>query len=156
MNLIRDSLTWGFRTIGRQHNKSAAVILENLKDFEGLCFVLGEAAGLCGYTFDKYKTKDENYESFSLEEFYSDLYEPDEFNKGMKFAEAQIFSREIINEPGCSVWPEVLAEKAEALAKEYNLACEIWDEKKLESEKMGGILFGEKKHSPLLYHFNHL
>ena len=140
LNLIRDSLTWGFRTIGRQHNKSAAVILENLKNFDGLCFVLGEAAGLCGYTFDKYKTKDENYESFSLEEFYSDLYEPDEFNKGMKFAEAQIFSREIINEPGCSVWPEVLAEKAEALAKKYNLACEIWDEKKLESEKMGGIL----------------
>ena len=140
LNLIRDSLAWGFRTIGRNHNKSASVILEHLKNFEKLSFVLGEAACLCSYVFDKYKTKDENYEPFSLEEIYSDLYEPQEVNKGMKFAEAQIFSREITNEPGCSVWPEVLAEKAEALAKEYNFSCEVWDEKKLKAEKMGGIL----------------
>ena len=51
LKLIRDSLAWGLRSIGRQHNKSVRVILEGLKDYEGLCFAFGEAAGLCGLCF---------------------------------------------------------------------------------------------------------
>ena len=140
LNLIRNSLAWGFRLIGRGRNKTASVILSHLREYGGLSFALGEAAGLCAYTFDVYKTKDKDYEPFALNEIYSDVYEPEEFNKGLIFAEAQVFSRSIANEPGCSVWPEVMAEKAQALAKEYNLTCEIWDEAKLKAEKMGGIL----------------
>ncbi len=140
VKLLRESLAWGLRSIGRQHNKSARVILESFKECKGLCVALGEAAGLCGYVFDKYKKKDEHYEPFALEEVYTDLYEASEIERGLKFAEAQKFSRDIINEPGCVIWPETLAEKAEALAKEYNLTCEIWDEEKLQAEGMGGVL----------------
>ena len=140
LNLIRDSLAWGLRSIGKQHNKNAVVILENLKNFEKLSFALGEASGLCGYVFDKYKSKDEHYEPFSLEEIFCDVYEPEEFEKGLKFADAQIFSREIANEPGCAVWPEVLAQKAQELSKKYNRECEVCDEVKLKSERMGALL----------------
>ena len=106
-NLIRDSLTWGFRKIGRERNKSVSVILKNLQNYKELVMSLGEAAGLCEYTFDKYKTKDKDYEPFALEEIYTGVYEGEEnkneISKGMKLAEAQIFSREIINEPGCVI-----------------------------------------------------
>ena len=140
LNLIRDSLAWAFRSAGRQHNDSAAVILNHLKEFSGLSVTLGEAGGLCGYVFDSYKTKDEDYKPFALKEIYSDLYEPEEISTGEKLAAAQIFSRELINEPGCAINPAVLAQKAQELAKEYNLECEVWDENKLKAEGMGGIL----------------
>ena len=140
LNLIRDSLAWGFRTIGRQHNKTARVILSHLKEHEGLCFALGEAAGLCGYVFDKYKAKGEDYEPFALEEIYSDVYASGEADTGLKFADAQIYSRSIANEPGCAVCPATMAEKAQELAKEYGLTCEVWDEERLRTEKTGGIL----------------
>ena len=157
LNLIRDSLAWGFRTIGRDRNKNVAVILDRFKKCGKLSFALGEAAGICGYVFDKYKTKDENYESFSLSEICSDLYEPEEFEKGLKVASAQVYSREIANEPGCAVWPETLAEKAESLAKEYNLECEIWDENKLKSERMGALLAvgSGSKNPPRLIHLTY-
>ena len=143
INLIRDSLTWGFRKIGRERNKTASVILKNLSSYKELALTLGEAARLCEYTFDKYKTKDEHYEPFALEEIYSGVYDEEnkeEILKGMTLADAQIFARSIINEPGCVIWPSSLADIAEDIAQEFKLECEVWDEEKLKSEKMGGIL----------------
>ena len=140
INLIRDSLAWGLRSAGRDRNKSVVVTLGHLKDFKELAMSLGEASGLCGYVFDKYKTKDEHHEPFALSEIYSDVYDEKEISIGEKLAAAQIFSRELVNEPGCVIWPSVLAQKAEEVAKQYNLACEVWDEYKLKAERMGGLL----------------
>ena len=139
LNLIRDSLAWGFRNAGKNHSKSLAVLLSHLKEYDGLTFALGEAGGLCSYVFDSYKTKGKDYEPFSLNEIYSDVCD-DDVSVGMKFADAQIFAREIANEPGCSVCPSTMADKATALAEQYGLDCEVWDEKKLADEKMGALL----------------
>lgn len=157
LKLIRDSLAWGLRTIGRNHGKSACVPLSHLKEYEGLCFSLGEAGGLCGYAFDSYKTKDKDYEPFSLDEIYSDVYDEKEISNGLKFADAQIFSRNIANEPGCSVSPEVMAEKARELAKKYGLECEVWDENRLKAEKMGALLAvgSGSKNPPRLIHLTY-
>ena len=147
INLIRDSLAWGFRKIGRERNKTASVILKNLSSYKDLALTLGEAAGLCSYVFDKYKTKDKDYEPFALEEISTDVFDfyvygeaLEKISTGMTLADAQIFSRELINEPGCVIWPSSLADIAEDIAQEYKLECEVWDEEKLKSEKMGGIL----------------
>ncbi len=140
LNVIREELASGLRKIGREHNKSAFVVLSHLKEYEGLCFAFGEACGLCGYVFDKYKAKKDDYEPFALDVVYSDVYAPDEFEKGMKFADAQKFSRNIANEPGCVINPETLSEKAIELAEKYSLGCEIWDEEKLRAENMGALL----------------
>jgi len=136
INLIRDSLAWGFRKIGRERNKSAYVFLNHLSKYKELALSLGEAAGLCSYVFDKYKTKDEHYEPFSLEEIFSDVYDEDEISKGKILAEAQVFSRKIINEPGCVIWPSSFAD----IAQEFNLECAVWGEETLKSERMGGVL----------------
>lgn len=154
LNLIRDSLVWALRTAGRNHAKNAAVNLSHLKSFDGLSFAFGEAAGLCGYVFDKYKKKDENYEPFALTEIYSDVYEPEEFTKGLTFADAQVYSRELANEPGCVINPESLAQEAKKLAEECNLECEVWNEDRLRTENMGALLAvgSGSKNPPRLIH----
>ncbi|MBR0204526.1 MAG: hypothetical protein IJQ56_09195, partial [Synergistaceae bacterium] len=108
VNIIRDSLTQGLRSIGRANNKNVCVIVSHLKEYNGLGFVLGEASGLCSYTFDKYKTKDKDYEPFALDSIFTDINESEEFSRGQIFAASQIYSRELANEPGCVITPEIL------------------------------------------------
>ena len=139
LNVIRDALVKALRAAGRNRAKTAFVPMKHLER-EGLGFVFGEAAGLCGYVFDKYKAKGEDYEPFALEEVFTDIEDADGFRKGLVFADAQIFARELINEPGCAVCPETLAKKAQAVADECGLDCEVWDEDRLKAEGMGGIL----------------
>ena len=157
LSAIRESLASGLRAIGRKHGRSAFVPLSHLKGYDGLAFALGEASGLCGYSFDKYKTKSEDYEPFALEEVYSDISGDDEISAGLKLSKAQIFSREIANEPGCSVCPETMAQKARELAEKYGLECEVWDEERLRTEKAGGILAvgSGSKNPPRLIHLTY-
>ena len=156
LNVIRDALVKALRTAGRNRAKSSLVPMKHL-DREGLGFVFGEAAGLCGYVFDKYKAKGEDYEPFALENIFTDIEDADGFRKGQIFAEAQIFARELINEPGCAICPETLAVKAKALADECGLACEVWDEERLKAEGMGGILAvgSGSKNPPRLIHLTY-
>ena len=149
-SVIRDALASGLRRAGRSRAHTAFVPLKHL-GAEGLGVLLGEAAGLCGYVFDKYKTKDEDYKPFALEEVFTDIDDAEGFRKGLVFAEAQAFSRDIVNEPGCAVWPQVMAEKAQA---QYGFTCEVWDEERLRAERTGGLLAvgSGSKNPPRLIH----
>jgi leucyl aminopeptidase len=49
---------------------------------------------------------------------------------------ALAFARELVNTPACDLYPETFAE----LAADSRLACEVWDERRLASERMGAIL----------------
>lgn len=148
--LVRDMLAYALRTAGRQHNETALVALAHLCEGESGPFerdglarsvILSEAAGLCGYTFDRYKKKDEdNDKGFSLREVAVTDLSAGESAEGLKFAAAQIATRELANEPGNVINPPVLARRAEELAVEAGLDCEIWDEKRLEEERMGALL----------------
>jgi len=60
--------------------------------------------------------------------------------RGRVIAESQNFTRDLVNEPSNKLTPRVLAEKAEAMAKEAGLAVEIFDEKKIADLKMGALL----------------
>src|SRR6266851_4617954 len=61
-------------------------------------------------------------------------------SKGRIIADAQNFTRDLVNEPSNKLTPRILAEKAEAMAKEAGLAVEILDEKKIADLKMGALL----------------
>jgi len=61
-------------------------------------------------------------------------------SRGRIIAEAQNFARDLINEPSNKLTPKILAEKAEAMAKQAGLAVEILDEKKIANLKMGALL----------------
>jgi len=60
--------------------------------------------------------------------------------RGRIIAEAQNFTRDLVNEPSNLLTPRILAERAEAMAKEAGLAVEIFDEKRIADLKMGALL----------------
>jgi leucyl aminopeptidase len=60
--------------------------------------------------------------------------------KGRIIGESQNFTRDLVNEPSNKLTPRILAEKAEAMAKEAGLAVDILDEKRIADMKMGALL----------------
>ncbi|PIE54631.1 MAG: aminopeptidase, partial [Dethiosulfovibrio peptidovorans] len=146
--LVRDMLAYALRTVGRQHNGTALVPCAHLRggklafDEGGLSCssLMAEAVELCGYVFDKYKQKEDDEKDFSLREVFVTELSEEDAAEGRKFAAAQIMTRELANEPGNVINPPVLAGRAEALAEASGLDCEIWNEKRLEKERMGALL----------------
>ncbi len=59
---------------------------------------------------------------------------------GRTIADAQNFARDLVNEPSNKLTPRILADKAEAMAKQAGLAIEVLDEKKIADLKMGALL----------------
>jgi leucyl aminopeptidase len=60
--------------------------------------------------------------------------------RGRIIGEAQDFARDLINEPSNKLTPRMLAEKAEAMAREAGLAIEILDERRIAELQMGALL----------------
>ena len=94
---------------------------------------------------DKYKTdrkKDKFIDAASIAG-YTDA-EKSAAEKGIArgriIGEAQNFARDLVNEPSNKLTPSILAEKAEAMAKEAGLKIEVLDEKKIADLKMGALL----------------
>ena len=55
-------------------------------------------------------------------------------------AESANYTRAIANLPGNVIYPAALAERARALAEEFNLTCTIFDKVALEKDGFGGLL----------------
>jgi len=50
-------------------------------------------------------------------------------------------TRELVNRTADEIYPESFAQRARQVADEFsNMKCEIWDQKRLEDEKMGALL----------------
>jgi leucyl aminopeptidase len=104
------------------------------------------AEGLVSGDFetDKYKTdkKDKRIESVSVVGFSdADKGSAEQgLNRGRIIAESQNFARDLINEPSNKLTPRVLAEKAQAMARETGLGVDVLDEKKIAELKMGALL----------------
>jgi len=104
---------------------------------EGL--LLGE------YEADKYKSEKKNgtsLESSALAGWSGASQADGErgLRRGRIIAEAQNFARELGNEPSNYLTPRVLAHRAEQMGRDFNLAVDVFDEKKLQEMKMGALL----------------
>jgi leucyl aminopeptidase len=93
---------------------------------------------------DKYRTDKKNREiqSVLLAGFDGGLAGNlnDAIEHGRVIADSQNFARDLINEPSNYLTPRMLAEKAEAMAKEVGLGIEILDERKINELKMGALI----------------
>src|SRR2546426_992348 len=104
-----------------------------------------EGAFAANFETDKYKTdkkNDKNIEAVSIAG-YSDAERAageKGLSKGRIIADAQNFTRDLVNEPSNKLTPRILAQKAEAMAREAGLSVEILDEKKIADLKMGALL----------------
>jgi len=106
---------------------------------------IAEGAIAADFESDKYKTDKKNDKAIDsvLLAGYSDA-ERAAGEKGLArgriIAESQNFARDLINEPSNKLTPKILAEKAEAMAKQAGLSVEILDEKRIADLKMGALL----------------
>src|ERR1700740_956623 len=103
--------------------------------------------GVLAANFDPDKYKTEKKDTKSVESLVLAGYSDQERSAGEKgltrgriIAEAQNFARDLVNEPSNKLTPRILAEKAEAMAKESGLAVDILDEKRIADLKMGALL----------------
>src|SRR5579872_1918670 len=59
---------------------------------------------------------------------------------GAILGDAMNLARELVNQPAKVVYPASFAERAQALARQHSLRCEVLDQPALEAEKMGSLL----------------
>ena len=125
--------------------KNFALLVREGHATEESAQAVAEGALTANFETDKYKTdkkNDKNIEAISISG-YSDAERAageKGLSKGRVIADAQNFARDLINEPSNKLTPRILAEKAEAMAKQAGLAVEILDEKKIADLKMGALL----------------
>lgn len=121
----------------RKNKEEGAFIFPNNKSIDK---AIVEGAILGNYSFDKYKTKEEDKEkAFKLNElFIKDLDEKD-LELGKILAEAQLFSRDLVNEPGCVINPLTFAEIAKKECEKAGLEINIYDEKQIQDMGMNGL-----------------
>ncbi|HXE32823.1 MAG TPA: leucyl aminopeptidase [Verrucomicrobiae bacterium] len=125
--------------------KQFAFLVRENNTTEDLAQAIAEGALTANFESDKYKTEKKNDKSIDtvLLTGYSDADRAageKGLARGRVVADAMNFARDLINEPSNKLTPKILAEKAEAMAKQAGLAVEILDEKKITDLKMGALL----------------
>src|SRR5271156_6659715 len=125
--------------------KQLAFLIRENNATEEFTQSIAEGALAANFESDKYKTEKENDKSIDTLVLtgYSDADRAageKGLSRGRIIAEAQNFARDLINEPSNKLTPKILAEKAEAMAKQAGLAVEILDERKIADLKMGALL----------------
>lgn len=145
---------------GAQLRKLAGAALRYLKarSVKRFVFVAGESdhtvAGaqtivegliVANFESDKYKTENKNdkfIEGVALAGWNESLRAEAQqgIARGRTIGESQNFVRELVNEPSNLLTPRILAERAEAMARDAGLQCEVFDENKIAELRMGALL----------------
>jgi leucyl aminopeptidase len=125
--------------------KQLAFLVRENNATEESAQAIAEGVLTANFETDKYKTEKKNDKSIDavLLTGYSDAERAAAekgLTRGRIIAESQNFARDLINEPSNKLTPKILAEKAEAMAKQAGLAVEILDEKRITELKMGALL----------------
>ncbi len=137
------------RYLRRNRCKTAATITHGAGigglDAQDCAQAIAEGTLLGLYTFDKHKKPKEDdveLEQLSLVEFDATRAEAIRHgvDRGVVLGEAANFARDLANEPGNKLTPTDLAERAQAMASEVGLECEIFDQPWMEEQGMGALL----------------
>ena len=114
-------------------------------DEAGLSQAITEGALLANYRFDKYQTDKKSKDSRPEELTLITYVTPNErilqgIRSGQTVCEAVYFTRDLSNAPGNEITPKELAIRAIQMCRKHKIKCQVFDEKKLTTLKMGGIL----------------
>ncbi len=125
--------------------KQFAFLVHEKDATEDTAQIIAEGALAANFESDKYKTdkkNDKNIDTVLLAGFSEAGRSVADkgLAKGRIIADSQNFARDLVNEPSNKLTPKILAEKAEAMAREAGLAVEILDEKRIAELKMGALL----------------
>lgn len=130
-----------FRTVRAAASKGAVTVFMFVPDAGEYrrASAVAQGAELGNYRFDKYIKRTEDDFFRPVEKLLIAAADEQGLSDGKIIAQAQIYARDIANEPGNIVSPAVLAAKAQTLATELGLECEIWNEKRIMDERMGAF-----------------
>jgi leucyl aminopeptidase len=125
--VVRRAASKGFSSVGihlpkaRERDRSRAA---------------AEGSVLGCYRFDKYITREADDRFKRVESVVVADGDEAGLREGLILAESQCYTRDLANEPGNVITPQELAKKASDLAAEFGLECEVWDEARIQSERM--------------------
>ncbi len=125
------------RTLKQKGVKSLAWLLEG-RDAEAA--VEGALLGDFEPGLHKTKTDAKSLEAFHVVAAANGAEIEKSFERGIILAECQNFTRDLVNEPANLLTPMVLAGKAQAMASESGLECEILDQDRMMQLGMGSLL----------------
>lgn len=143
---------------------SDIIIDTNLQQFENYNEVvqaITEGVILGDYSFDKYFSKKDEHKVKEVQINIPKNQDKDRLNEfvriGKILAEAQNFTRDLVNEPANAINTIQFAEIAEKLAKEYGFEIKIYDEEEIEKMGMGAYLAVAKgsDNSPRFIHLTY-
>src|ERR1700737_407028 len=125
--------------------KQCAFLVRENAGVENATQAMAEGALTANFESDKYKT--DKKEGKSVETVLLTGFSDQErgaaekgLGRGRIIADSQNFTRDLVNEPSNKLTPKILAEKAQAMAKEAGLSVEVLDEKRIAELKMGALL----------------
>lgn len=100
-----------------------------------------EGIFLGNYSFDKYKANRKNSKNINVY-FYADNQKKLDkaINTAAILMDGVNFTKDLQNEPGLFLTPEVLAERIEDTLTEFGIKVTVFNEKEIKKRKMGGLL----------------
>ncbi|HEV2463841.1 MAG TPA: leucyl aminopeptidase [Acidobacteriaceae bacterium] len=123
--------------------RSIAVVAPGNFDASQTCRAIAEGAIVADFDSDTYRTdrKDTSMVSVSLLAGGLDRIAAEAgLREGVIIAESQNFARGLINEPSNRMTPTVLGQRAQDMAREFGLKCEVHGAEKMRELKMGAFL----------------
>jgi len=121
-------------------NKIGEASFENATANKELGFAFAEGAVLSSYQFLKYKTKDVKPNTLVKLLVNENSLSKNELTELEVVTQANLIARDLINEPLSYLTAEQLSKEITKLGKEAGFKVEVFNKKKIESLKMGGLL----------------
>ena len=123
-----------------QDNNSASA--NSRPDLLSWSQAFAEGIVLGSYEFNDYKSKPEPSKLRKITVISPQQRNAvrDSLKEGARIAEAVCLTRDLVNEPGGSLTPEVLARRAQKMAQSSGLKAEVWSLADIKRQKLGGLL----------------
>lgn len=132
------------RTLLKSNIRSFALVPRADADSVDVAAVAMQSVVTAQYTVDKYKTSGKNEKTVDTFALFVDGANErsikEGFSRGQIIGDSMNFTRDLCNEPGNILPPAELANRAQKMAKEVGLKCEILDEKQMQKLGMNSLL----------------
>jgi leucyl aminopeptidase len=103
-----------------------------------------QGAIMSQFELDKYRTKDKNDKAVTKFYFFAEGANQGDIKRGLSrgkaIGDSINFTRDLANEPPNILTPTEMANRAQKMAKEVGLKCEVLDEAKMKKMGMGSLL----------------
>ncbi|HEY0378837.1 MAG TPA: leucyl aminopeptidase [Pyrinomonadaceae bacterium] len=132
------------RFLRGKNAKTVALVTRAEGDAEAGAAAAAEGAIMGLFETDKYRTVDKEERTIERLVIVAEGADEEAVKRGAErgrvVGESVNFTRDMANEPGASLTPTKMAERAREVAEEFGLSVDVLDEARMEQEGMGALL----------------